>query len=163
MPRNIYHADGRVTHGFGDDVPGVPETDPGRLDRSEGYFDSKGVAHAGSVMEMADLRSIGREELFAAGAALGQQAMDSIVAQAATDPTADAEAKGRAEFHDILRQVALQRSGEALEALGRAFDGDVAAKAAQTPEQMVREAMVDIAVSRQAIRWLVEVMQRGDE
>lgn len=82
---------------------------------------------------------------------------------AATDPTADAEAKGRAEFHDILRQVALQRSGEALEALGRAFDGDVAAKAAQTPEQMVREAMVDIAVSRQAIKWLVEVMQRGDE
>lgn len=66
------------------------------------------------------------------------------------------EFEASAEFQSILEQAVMQRCGDAIETLERAFDPEVQAKAEQSAPDLVREARLDIAVALHAFRALID-------
>lgn len=64
-----------------------------------------------------------------------------------------------AEFASILWQVVQQRTADAVEGMARMSQPEVGEKLAQTPEQMLREYMLDIGVAREAARMLQDITE----
>lgn len=67
--------------------------------------------------------------------------------------------EARAEFASILWQVVQQRTADAVEGIARMSQPEVGEKLAQTPEQMLREYMLDIEVARQAASMLQDLTE----